>query len=129
MLGDVEVTMTTSIVKRCITIIILARWVTVCLTDEVLDDVELTITTGEVKWSTFVVVLSVRVAAPCSNEISHQVQVAIIGGVVQRNVSLAVSEKITVMTGNKTLGEILPAPVSSKMKQRDPFYQLFVIQK
>ena len=121
--------MTTGIVKRCITIIILARWVTVYLTGEVLDDVELTISTGEVKWSTPVVVHVHWVAAPCSNEVSHQVQLAIIGGVVQRNVSLAVSDSIHTVSGNKTLGKILPAPVSGKMKQRDLSYQLFVIQK
>ena len=126
-LGNVEMTITTSIVKRCITIIIPAGWATVCLTGEVLDDVELTITTGEVKWSTSVFVLGDWVTVAFSDEVSHQDQVAIIGGVVQRNVSLAVFDSITV-TGYKTLSEILPAPVSSKMKQRDLSY-LFVILK
>ena len=84
-------------------------------------------TTGEVKWSSSVVVHGDWAAATCSNEVSHQIQVAIIGGVVQRSVSLAVFDSITV-TGNMTLGKILPAPVSSKMKQRDLSY-LFVIQK
>ena len=97
-----------------------------CLSDEVLDNVEVTISTGEVKWSSFADVAGDWVAAPCSNEIFHQIQVAI-GGVVQRNVSLAVFDSITA-TGNKTLGKILPAPVGSKMKQRDFFYR-FLIQK
>ena len=127
-LDDIEVTITTSIVKRRITIIVLARsGVTVCLTDEVLDDVEVTISTGEVKWCTFVLVLDGWIAAPYSNEVFHQIQVAIIGGVVHRNESLAVSDSMA-MTGNETLGKLLPAPVSSKMKQRDLSY-LFVIQK
>ena len=128
-LGDVEVAITTSVVKRCITTNILARWVTADQSaGEVMDDVELTITTGEVKWSTFIVVPGVWVTAAAFSEVSHQIQVTIIGGVVQRNVSLAVFDSITV-TGNKTLDKILPAPVSSKMKQRDLSYQLFAIQK
>ena len=119
-------TLTTSIVKRCITINILAQWVTVCFTGEVMDNVEVTISTGEVKWSTAEVVLGVWAAVPYSNEVFHQVQVAIIGGVVQRNVSFFVLDSI-IVTGNKKLaGKILPTPISSKMKQRNLSYRFFL---
>ena len=92
-----------------------------------MDNVEVTISTGKVKWSTAEVVLGVWAAAPYSNEVFHQVQVAIIGGVVQRNVSFFVLDSITcTVTGNKTLGKILPTPISSKMKQRDLSYRFFI---
>ena len=37
-------------VKWCITVLTLTRWVTVCLTDKVVGDVEMTINTSIVKW-------------------------------------------------------------------------------